>query len=73
MTEPAHNTELVDQGALEVDHQGSMWQNPFAHPDPAGAVERAPVWFTAYPPAFTTRPGESFLAGLADPELWRAF
>ena len=46
--------------------RASMWQNPFAHPDPRAAVERAAVWFTAYPLSFITRSGESFLSGLAD-------
>ena len=59
--------------ATQLSGQGSMWQNPFAHPDPRAAVERAAVWFTAYPLSFITRSGESFLSGLAEPELWRAF
>lgn len=63
----------AEQLATQLSGQGSMWQNPFAHPDPRTAVERAPVWFTAYPLSFLTRPGESFLAGLADRDLWRAF
>jgi trehalose synthase len=63
----------ADHLARQLSGQGSMWQNPFADPDPRSAVERAPVWFTAYPLSFVTRPGQSFLAGLADPELWRAF
>ncbi len=53
--------------------QGTMWQNPFANPGPRQAVETASVWFTAYPISFITRPGESFLAALADEELWDAF
>ncbi len=63
----------ANQLARQLSGQGSMWQNPFAHPDPCAAVERASVWFTAYPPSFITRPDESFLAGLADPDLWQAF
>jgi trehalose synthase len=61
------------QLAIQLSGQGSMWQNPFAHPDPRAALERASVWFTAYPLSFMTRQDESFLAGLADPDLWRAF
>jgi trehalose synthase len=66
---------LHDAQALanQLSGQGSMWQNPFAHPDPRAAVERAAVWLTAYPLSFITRSGDSFLSGLADPELWRAF
>jgi trehalose synthase len=79
--DPAYVQWLVDQSmlsdakqlAIQLSGQGSMWQNPFAHPNPAAAVERAPVWFTAYPLSFMAREGESFLAALADPALWRAF
>jgi trehalose synthase len=61
------------QLAIQLSGQGSMWQNPFAHPDPRAAVDRASVWFTAYPLSFITRPGESFLSGLANEDLWKAF
>jgi trehalose synthase len=63
----------ANQLARQLSGQASMWQNPFAHPDACAAVGRAQVWFTAYPLSFITRPGESFLAGLADPRLWQAF
>ncbi|MGY6019916.1 maltose alpha-D-glucosyltransferase [Streptomyces spinosirectus] len=59
--------------AVQLTGQGSMWQNPFARPNPKAAVGVAPVWFTAYPISLITRPGESFLGTLADPELWRTF
>ena len=39
----------------------------------APRVERASVWFTAYPLSLITRPGESFLAALGDEALWEAF
>jgi trehalose synthase len=61
------------QLAIQLSGDGSMWQNPYAHPNPRAALERASVWFTAYPPSFITRPGESFIAGLADPKLWESF
>jgi trehalose synthase len=61
------------QLAIQLSGQGSMWQNPFAAPDPRTAVERAPVWFTAYPLSLIGRPGESYLSGLADTALWNAF
>jgi trehalose synthase len=61
------------QLAIQLSGQGIMWQNPFAHPDPRAAVERAPVWFTAYPLSFITRSGDSFLSGLANGEMWKAF
>ncbi len=53
--------------------QGSMWQNPFANPDPRAAIEKASVWFTAYPISMITKPGTSFLGTLGDPDLWTAF
>src|SRR3954452_10108372 len=59
--------------ATQLSGQGSMWQNPFAHPDPRAALERASVWFTAYPLSFVTRTGESYLSALADRGLWDAF
>ena len=48
-------------------------QNPFGNPDPERAIEKAPVWFTAYPASMITKPGESFLATLSDEALWAAF
>ena len=59
--------------AAQFTGQGSMWQNPFAQPDPRAAVQTASVWFTAYPISMITRPGTSFLASLADPVLWQTF
>lgn len=59
--------------SVQLTGQGSMWQNPFARPDPKAAVSAAPVWFTAYPISLVTRPGHSFLSTLADPDLWRVF
>ena len=59
---------------VQLSGQGSMWQNPFAHPDPRAALERASVWFTAYPLSLITEPGESFLAGARPTAaLWQAF
>ncbi|UXA19465.1 maltose alpha-D-glucosyltransferase [Mycobacterium sp. SMC-4] len=53
--------------------QGSMWQNPYATPNPRAAVETASVWFTAYPLSLITRPDESFLKAMASEEMWKAF
>src|SRR5450759_4018151 len=53
--------------------RGSMFQNPFARPNPRAAIETASVWFTAYPISVIGRPGHSFLATLGDPPLWEAF
>lgn len=59
--------------ARQLSGQASMWQNSYAHPNPRAAVERASVWFTAYPLSFITRPGQSFLDALGDEKMWEAF
>lgn len=59
--------------AAQLTGLGSMWQNPYAQPDPRAAVETASVWFTAYPISMITPAGASFLGSLADPHLWRTF
>ncbi|GGG03802.1 trehalose synthase [Rhodococcoides trifolii] len=59
--------------AEQLSGKGSMWQNPYADPNPRGAVERAAVWFTAYPISLIAAPGKSFLGTLGDEELWQAF
>ena len=43
--------------AKQFSGQGSMWQNPYAQPDPRAAIEKASVWFTAYPISMITKPG----------------
>src|SRR6516165_240459 len=53
--------------------QRELWQHPYAAPQPRAASALASVWFTAYPAAQITRPGESVLRSLGDPELWRLF
>ena len=66
---------LARGGAVSAKIAGSpnMSQRPFAHANPRAAIERASVWFTAYPISMITRTGDSFLRALADEELWRAF
>ena len=59
--------------ATQLSGQASMWQNPFANPDPRAAVEKASVWFTAYPMSMITKPGTVFLGSLGDEGLWSAF
>ncbi|WP_375424601.1 maltose alpha-D-glucosyltransferase [uncultured Friedmanniella sp.] len=59
--------------ARQFSGQGSMWQNPFANPDPRAAIEKASVWFTAYPISMITKKGASFLGTLGDEDLWAAF
>jgi trehalose synthase len=59
--------------ARQFSGQGSMFQNPFAKPNPRAAIQIASVWFTAYPISVLGRPGHSFLATLGDPQLWEVF
>ncbi|HEX2214154.1 MAG TPA: maltose alpha-D-glucosyltransferase, partial [Mycobacterium sp.] len=59
--------------SAQFSGQGSMWQNPYATPNPRAAVETASVWFTAYPLSLITRPDESFLKAMASEEMWKAF
>ena len=65
-----HDANVI---AGQFSGQGSMFQNPFANPDPRAAIQTASVWFTAYPISVMGRPGCSFLATLGDLELWEAF
>ena len=65
-----HDANLL---AVQLSGQASMWQNPFAHPDPRAAVKHAQTWFTAYPLSLITRPGASYLATIGDDRLWAAF
>ncbi len=65
-----HDANVI---ATQFSGRGSMFQNPFARPDPRAAIETASVWFTAYPISVLGRPGSSFLATLGDPELWKVF
>jgi trehalose synthase len=66
---------LADANVLasQLAGQGVMWQHPYANPNPTAAIERAGVWFTAYPISLITAPGVTFLRTLADDDLWRAF
>src|SRR5450759_1128931 len=66
---------LQDANAIagQFSGQGSMFQNPFADPDPRAAIATASVWFSAYPLSVIGRSGCSFLATLGDLELWEAF
>src|SRR5207245_558389 len=65
-----HQAELT---ARRYSGQGQLWQHPYANPQPRAASALASVWFTAYPPSHITRPGESVLRSLGDPELWSLF
>ena len=66
-TNPTYVSWLLSQSMLadantisrQFSGQGSMWQNPFANPDPRAAIEKTSVWFTAYPISMITKPGSS--------------
>jgi trehalose synthase len=63
----------AEQVARRYSGQGQLWQHPYANPQPRAASALASVWFTAYPPSQITRPDESVLRSLGDPELWSIF
>ena len=65
-----HDANVI---ARQFSGRGSMFQNPFAKPDPRAAIETASVWFSAYPISVMGKKGHSFLATLGDPKLWEAF
>ena len=66
---------LARGGAVASQFAGSggMSQRQFANSNPRAAIEKASVWFTAYPISMITKTGESFLCTLADEDLWRVF
>jgi trehalose synthase len=66
---------LARGGAVASQFAGSggMSQRPFAQSNPRAAIEKAAVWFTAYPISMITRTDESFLGMLADADLWQLF
>jgi trehalose synthase len=58
--------------AAQFIGQGSMWQNPYAEPNPRAAIAKASNWLTLYPISMITKPGCSFLGTLGDSDLWDA-
>ena len=63
----------ANRAARNYAGSGRMWRNPYAAARPRDAASRASVWFSAYPASVVTKPGESVLATLGDPALWKAF
>lgn len=59
--------------ARQLAGKHQMWQNSFASPDPRAAVNRASVWYTAYPLSLMGERGKSFLGQMGDEQLWEAF
>lgn len=78
---PAYVKWLCDQSMLrdatvlarQLAGHHSMFRNSYGKPDPRAAVDRASVWFTAYPISLITPKGKTFLAALGDDELWTVF
>jgi trehalose synthase len=64
----ARATELSEA----LSGSGTQWQEPYGMARPEDFLELASVWFNAYPASLITRPGESVIQGLADPELLKA-
>jgi trehalose synthase len=66
-----HQAQLLARG---YSGNSIQWRHPYGLPQPHAALERASVWFTAYP-ASTIAAGTnaSVLTTLADERLWRAF
>jgi trehalose synthase len=66
---------LYNAECLAKEYSGNkrQWQRPYAIPQPEEAVEKASVWFTAYPPSIITKEGESMLQALGNEELWEVF
>ena len=54
--------------ARQLSGQASMWQNSYAHPNPAGGRRACAGVVHRLPLSFITRPGQSFLSALGDPE-----
>jgi trehalose synthase len=52
--------------------QGRLWQHPYGETRPRAASALASVWFTAYPSAIITRPGESVLQTLGNEQMWQS-
>ena len=77
---PDYVSWLVDESMLAAAKtsaaqsvgQGSMWQNPYAEPNPRAAIAKAANWLTLYPISMITKPGCSFLGTLGARDFWKA-
>lgn len=59
--------------ARQVSGHSMQWQRPYAMPQSQAAVKAGSVWFSAYPSAMITRPGQDILQFLGDKKLWQTF
>jgi maltose alpha-D-glucosyltransferase/alpha-amylase len=57
--------------AESIAGSGAQWQEPYGLARPGAFLDLASVWFNAYPASLITRPGQSFLEALGDPQLLR--
>ncbi len=57
----------------QLSGRHTMWNSPFAKPDPRAALAKASVWYTGYPISLITAPGQSFLGAMGSEDLWSAF
>jgi trehalose synthase len=58
--------------AEQISGSNAQWQHPYALPETQSLLD-ATVWFTAYPNATLTNPGDSILATLGKKNLWNTF
>lgn len=59
--------------ALRHTGKGAMWQMPYGQARPRAAIDKASVWYTAYPISTITKPKQSILSTLGDENLWQIF
>ncbi|MGF6652340.1 trehalose synthase [Paraburkholderia youngii] len=52
--------------------QAKLWLYPYAEARPREVCAKSSVWFTAYPGAVITAPGQSVLQALGNETLWRS-
>lgn len=65
-----HNSEKL---AKQYSGRSKLWQNPYGKPRPRAAIDKASVWYTAYPVSTVKRSNESILKTLANDKLWDVF
>lgn len=63
----------AEKQATMYSGKGRQWQNPYARPQPRSAVNKASVWYTAYPISMITDQKESTLSALGNEKLWQVF
>ncbi len=59
--------------AAKVSGSGGQWRSPYALPQSGAFLDKASVWFTAYPNATITNKGESIIGLLGGADLWKQF